>query len=248
MGKKLKNLIGQTFGRLTVIKENGRNKQGYVIWTCKCSCGNYVNVASHNLLSGNTQSCKCLHKEKLSTTERKRNDNFIHTKFNNLLNQTFGELTVLKKTEKRYRSYIVWLCKCSCGNYVEVPSCKLVSGQVKSCGHLRRKKKSVENHSMSKTPLYHVWTSMKQRCQNPKSIQYKYYGLLGVSICEEWNESFIKFYNWSFQNGYKKGLTIDRINPYGNYEPRNCRWVTQAEQNKNKRDSKIKCKPETNRE
>lgn len=83
---------------------------------------------------------------------------------------------------------------------------------------------------------------MKQRCYNPHATQYKYYGSLGVTVCEEWRESFIKFYEWAKENGYRQGLTIDRINPYGNYEPANCRWATYTEQNRNKRNSTMNLK------
>ena len=193
MGRKKRNLIGQKFGRLTVIEEQGRSSRGYVIWKCLCSCGNYVEVSSHNLMSGNTRSCGCLHTEVLQS--RKDGKTWTSKNFENLLGQTFGQLLVVEKTDKRKSRRVVWKCLCSCGNYVEVSSKYLKSGMVKSCGCLRKKKETVEEHGMSKTPLYHVWTSMKQRCQNPHAVQYKYYGLLGVSVCTEWSESFIKFGN-----------------------------------------------------
>lgn len=232
MGKKL-NLLGQTFGQLTVKKEYGRSTQGYVIWECLCSCGKYVKVTSNNLRSGNTRSCGCIRKEKKEIRKGKRENR----NFKNLLGQTFGQLTVIEKTEKRRKRRVVWKCRCSCGNYKEVSSDRLEEGMVKSCGCLRKRKGTVENHMLSHTPLYHVWTCMKQRCQNPKASHYKYYGLLGVEVCEKWRESFIEFYKWAKENGYRKGLSIDRINPFGNYEPDNCRWATTSEQNKNKRNS-----------
>lgn len=87
---------------------------------------------------------------------------------------------------------------------------------------------------------------MKDRCGNPNNSGYQWYGAKGVKVCEEWKNSFESFYSWAMANGYKKGLSIDRINPFGNYEPSNCRWATSIEQALNKRTSKknVKLKEE----
>ena len=76
---------------------------------------------------------------------------------------------------------------------------------------------------------------MKERCNNKNNKSYKNYGGRGIKVCKEWSENFMSFYNWSINNGYKEGLTIDRINNDGNYEPSNCRWITRKEQNRNYR-------------
>ena len=89
-------------------------------------------------------------------------------------------------------------------------------------------------HGGSGTPLYNVWKSMRQRCNNRKSHDYKWYGMDGVKICEEW-EDFASFRKWATENGYKSGLTIDRVGSKGPYSPENCRWITIQEQQKNKR-------------
>ncbi|MCZ9311788.1 MAG: hypothetical protein O0V67_00275 [Methanocorpusculum sp.] len=88
-------------------------------------------------------------------------------------------------------------------------------------------------HGCFGTPLYRVWNAMKQRCKNPAVKEYKYYGAKGISVCKEW-EHFEKFRDWSLSNGYKQGLTLDRIDTCGNYQPLNCRWVTVKEQQRNK--------------
>ena len=73
------------------------------------------------------------------------------------------------------------------------------------------------------------------RCYNPRTDSYKYYGGRGITICNEWLLDFMNFYNWAIDNNYKEGLSIDRIDSDGNYEPSNCRWVTAKEQANNTR-------------
>lgn len=82
--------------------------------------------------------------------------------------------------------------------------------------------------------LYGVWKSMRQRCSNPKNADYHNYGHRGITVCKEWG-NYENFRDWAKENGYKVGLSIDRINNDGNYEPSNCRWATNKEQSLNKR-------------
>lgn len=88
-------------------------------------------------------------------------------------------------------------------------------------------------HGMSHTRLHNIWLTMRQRCEKPNSSGYYKYGAKGISVCEEWN-NFENFRDWAFTNGYQDDLTIDRINPCGNYEPSNCRWVSQKIQQNNR--------------
>lgn len=87
-------------------------------------------------------------------------------------------------------------------------------------------------HGMWHTRLYNIWRKMKDRCDNPHSNSYRYYGAKGVTVCQEWRE-FLPFCKWSLANGYADNLSIDRISSFGNYEPGNCRWATVKEQNNN---------------
>ena len=96
-----------------------------------------------------------------------------------------------------------------------------------------------KTHNKSNTKIYRVWNGIKQRCNNPNDGFYYCYGLKGIKICEEWSGNFSCFYDWSIKNGYKEGLTIDRIKNNGNYEPNNCRWATNKEQGNNKRTNKM---------
>lgn len=102
-------------------------------------------------------------------------------------------------------------------------------------------KKGIQNHKthgMSRTRIYDIWTTMKQRCTNPNHCKYKNYGGRGVRITDEWN-SFSVFYKWAIENGYEENLTLDRINSNGNYEPNNCRWVKQKQQQNNRTNNRI---------
>lgn len=100
-------------------------------------------------------------------------------------------------------------------------------------------KKRQEKHGLSggrknKDPLYTKWCAMKSRCYDPKHNRYNTYGGKGIQVCDEWKNSFLAFHNWAIQNGYKIGLTIERIDNLKNYEPSNCKFITMREQSKNK--------------
>lgn len=152
----------------------------------------------------------------------------------------FGRLTVVCPTEKRQSSFIVYKCHCDCGN-----DCYIASGNIgkstNSCGCLEEESRI--KHNKSKTKLYDVWTNMRQRCLNPNNPRYKNYGGRGITICEEWND-FQNFYDWAIAHGYdenlnkeKKLCTLDREDVDGNYEPSNCRWITNKQQQNNKKDT-----------
>lgn len=96
--------------------------------------------------------------------------------------------------------------------------------------------KNVKHH-LTSHQLFRVWNSMKGRCGNKNNKSYKDYGGRGIQVCQEWYYDFMSFYDWSINNGYKKGSSIDRIDVNGNYEPSNCRWIPMSLQAGNKRNT-----------
>lgn len=90
-------------------------------------------------------------------------------------------------------------------------------------------------HGLSRTPIYEAWKGMKGRCNCSSDVAYKNYGGRGIKVCSEWENDPIAFYNWSINNGWKKGLSIDRIDNNKGYSPDNCRWTTKTVQNRNRR-------------
>lgn len=152
-------------------------------------------------------------------------------KFINLVGEKHGKLSVVEYLGTNKYQQRMWKCVCDCGNEVIVTSHKITTYQKKSCGCLSKK------HGLSNTRLSRIFKNMKQRCYNPNNPRYNFYGGLGIKVCDEWMDKkngFIDFYNWAMNNGYQDDLTIDRIDVNGNYEPSNCRWITNQAQQFNK--------------
>ena len=157
----------------------------------------------------------------------------------NRTGKRYGKLLVLKE-DGYIGNEIAWLCVCDCGNIKRIIGHNLGRGS-NSCGCDRTSKLigRTKTHGLSNNKLYIVWNGMKRRCSEPQYKAYEHYGGRGITVCEKWLKSFETFYSWAINNGYSNGLTLDRVNNDGDYSPENCRWVTQKEQNNNKRNNHL---------
>ena len=154
-----------------------------------------------------------------------------------ILLEDLGMLYATKDSKKRRR---FGLYKCGfCGEEFKTMLHNVKRGYIKSCGCHRKRKASEtrKTHGLSNTRLNRIWSSIKDRTLNIKTSQYINYGDRGITICDEWKNDFMSFYNWAILNGYEenKGISIDRIDNDGNYEPNNCRWTTSTIQSRNRR-------------
>lgn len=165
-----------------------------------------------------------------------------------VIGQKYGLLTVtgppettIVQQKNRTAKIISYPCICDCGKTFMANQRSLLEKEEPSCGCTRwaRRKLHSKAKGFCNTKLYGVWNAMISRCENPNCRGYHNYGGRGISVCDEWKNDFLAFKNWAEKNGYCDGLTLERINNNGNYEPNNCSWKTKKEQNNNRRTNRL---------
>lgn len=218
------SLIGKVVNHVTILEVDNNKPHGKgveVRFLCKCDCGNIFSCAKSNLVHERVYSCGC--KKRLQY---------------NIIGERFGKLTVIEKIGLSNHMELLWKCKCDCGNEVIVNSYSLRKGTTRSCGCLCFESRG--NHLLPNwNKIHYARTNMLTRCYNEKYSLYHRYGGRGISVCEEWKNDSMAFYDWSIRNGFSEELTLDRVNNDGNYDPHNCRWVTMQVQSNNRHTNRI---------
>lgn len=148
---------------------------------------------------------------------------------NSLIGKKFNMLSIISYKKKGKNNCNYFICLCDCGKTTEIRANHLFNDNQISCGCIRTKYKD----SKIGYTIYDTWNRMMHRCYDIKHHKYPRYGARGIIVCDEWKNDYYSFYNWSINNGFKLGLSIDRINNDGNYEPSNCRWATRKQQMNN---------------
>lgn len=221
--KRPKFLCGEHIGVFTIIKcvESSKYKSD-ALYECECDyCHSHTIIKGYNIRR--LQSCGCLFREK-----------------HNHVGEVWNRLTIIE--QQRTKNGIMCKCRCSCKdhNIINVLYSRLTSGNTKSCGCLTKER--CTKHGMYGTRFYNIWQGMKQRCRDSNVREYKYYGGRGITYQDSWEEfeNFKEEMYESYQKHFEEhdgDTTLDRINTDGNYCKENCRWITNLEQQGNKRNT-----------
>lgn len=222
-----KDITNHQFGNLKVLARAG-HKGTKVAFLCVCKCGDKDLYTRDQLISPKKRIDRCHRCRYLKS--------YLH-----LIGKKFNRLTVINFSHTS-KKHCYWKCLCECGSSVLVNTNVILKERSRSCGCYQKEvtsKRSSGNqyakqHGYTKAsgwrhPLYALRNGMMTRCYNSSSADYPYYQGKGIKVFEEWIQSPAAFVKWGLANGWKKGLTIDRIDPNKDYEPSNCQFLSGEE-------------------
>lgn len=218
--KTIRDYIGEKSGRLICIGLAGKDSHGRQLFMWQCTCGNVIIKDAYSVLHGRTKSCGCLRRE--MATEKKGLVRF---------NEGVAKYGDFRK--KRAKSQ-----KGGMPNRGKKEMETERKGVIRRIGHpihygAKRNERGLQSR------LYRIWSGIKTRCYNQNNPAYRYYGAKGITMCDDWRNSFVAFRDWSISHGYDDSLTIDRIDNFMGYSPSNCRWETMEHQRLHTRRSQI---------
>ena len=198
-----KNLTGEKFGRLTVIKDSvQRNNQQQIMWECKCDCGNTILVSTTHLTSGHTESCGC----------SRRLD---------LTGQRFGKLIALEPTNQRISSSVVWKCQCDCGNIAYVGTRQLIKGKTNSCGCLTSKGEMIITNILQRNNIIYEIQKTFETCRFDNTgalARFDFY------INEEYLIEFDGIQHFEYRNsGWDTKEHFEKVQKHDDYKTQWCR-------------------------
>lgn len=163
----------------------------------------------------------------------------VHPLFKELTGQSFARLTVIEYAGRLGHDH-AWRCRCECGTEIVTRGYLVSTGVTRSCGCLLadKNRERLKTHGLGGTPVWRIWAGMKNRCLNPNVRSYTRYGGAGVKVCDRWlhgEEGRTGFECFFADMGQRPspGHSLDRIDPFGDYEPRNVRWATKSQQAQN---------------
>lgn len=218
------DITGQRVGMLVAVKTTGESKRGSILWEFICDCGGSKQLTVSQFKSAHTTSCGC-QQYKGSPID--------------LRNKRFGRLVAIEPVGQNKAKQYIWKCLCDCGMYHNVTGTSLIRGKTSSCGCYSKQMISERNktHGLSSSTEYGAWKNAIRRCSDSKNRAYENYGGRGIKVCDEWGwpaeVGFIKFLE--DMGPCPEGMSLDRIDPNGNYCKENCRWTTNYIQGYNTR-------------
>lgn len=246
---KIEDYLGKTINYLTVLGLSDHNtKCESPQWEFRCTCGKVILAAPSRIISGHKKSCGCMRYStpaQMNKHPAKRPPS--RTNESDYIGKKNNRLTVVGVERPEGKGRLRLKCLCECGNITLIYPYQFSAGSIQSCGCARlghsechKGNTSRRTHGLSNNRFYKKWNDMIRRCYSPQEPAYKFYGELGITVCDEWRYSPEKFIAWCEATcPNADNFSIDRIDGSKGYYPDNCRWATQLQQAQNLKNNRF---------